>query len=152
MTQKPDDQNAGYMDSIKAHLQAASDKSLAKAEAKAEKRFNDFSQYVGRQLAHVEAKIEALAEVVIRNEEDIAKLDQQEAFEEKLDPFMKIAGSSFDKKIGDKVSDFMKTSVEDAFEAAVNAFAGHVAARIDKIESKLGILEDSNDTSFADKT
>ena len=57
-----------------------------------------------------------------------------------------------DKKIDDKVSDFMKTSVKDAFEAAMNAFAEHVAARIDKIEGKLGILEDNNDSSLADKT
>jgi hypothetical protein len=131
---------------------------LADMCSKLEKKLGELSSYIDRRLGSIECKVEALADASLDIESQVKELCDEahqshaENIDEKLDLCMKIVGDRCDKQIDDKVSEFMKTSVKDAFEAAMNAFAGHVAARIDKIEGKLGIVEDSNDSSLADKT
>ena len=105
---------------------------------------------------NVDAKIEQIGDAEERlahfekNVEKRLRADITTDVDEKLSAFMKEAA------VDEKLAEFMRTTVKRAFEDALNvgmnAFAEHVGARIQNIEDKLGIAEDSVGSGLVEKT
>ena len=122
-----------------SQLEAKFGKTISEVQATMEKKFTDFSSYVDRHIAGIESKLEALAEAVVKNEDELedsvieVRVDRR--IDEKLSPFMKVAA------VDEKLDEFMRNGVKDVFEAAMSTFAKHVGARIQTIEDRIGIAE-----------
>jgi len=150
---KHDDVEPTEVNGKKEHpdaAQAAFDKNVAVMKAAVDKKIQDFTKHMDERMYCIESKLDALAQCVSKNDEEIQQLEIQVCSDTKAlsKPTHELM-REIDCKMDQKLEDSLKGLVQDAFRAAFEATEDFEARVEGKIDAKLAsFLESSVKDSF----